>query len=173
MVEGTSFSLIGIERDGEATSLPIAVRPFDRLSLEHELTYRADLIDIHHDHRARARVPLLGRDELSVLLRSKLINGSWKTVSGTCALVCGAVTFPEEPYNSWGPVECVEHDGDPAVLTYMRDGLDSWDYVVSSQSGGMWIEWIHVPLPVRSSYHTLRSFMTWNDPATPFGDTLM
>lgn len=48
---------------------------------------------------------------------------------GTLFLV--VVTFPEEPYYPWSTFECGEHDSDPAVLTYVRDCLDSWDCSVS------------------------------------------
>jgi hypothetical protein len=87
-----------------------------------------------------------------------------------CASILSCSTFPEESYYLWSAVECGKHDGDPTILTYVRDCLDSCGRTVSFWVGS---RRIYVPLPVRSSYHTLRSFMTWNVPATPFGDTLI
>ena len=119
------FSLIGIERYGESTSLKIHFRSFRRTLPEEKLTHRTDLVDIHYDHRTRTRVPFLWRDELSVFLRSKLVNGSWRTGSTYCALAWMTVTFPEEAYYPWGTVECAKHDSDSTILAYMRDCLDS------------------------------------------------
>ena len=92
-------------------------------------------------------------------------------MSHTHALIWIAFTFPKEPHYLWSAFKRMKHDSNPTILAYMRDCLDSCDHAVSSGGGG--IGRIYVPLPVRSSYHTLRSFTTWNDPATPFGDRFM
>ena len=81
-----------------------------------------------------------------------------------------ADTFAEETYYLRSAVEGGKHESNPTVLAYVRDCLDSCSRAVSL---GVGAKGLCAPLPVRSSYHTLRSFVIWNVPATPFGDTLM
>lgn len=141
--------------------------------------YRADFVDVNHDDSPGARLAYGRRQELFVLWCTIFIDGSFVNISALHS------KYPPCDWHSPFPNNLAIR-GRPSnalnkivILPFSRRwAIVSFPIEIQAQPVHIsYHEQVparepHSPLPVKSSYHTLRESTTWKEPSSPLGETL-
>ena len=135
-------------------------------------THRTNFVNVNHYNRTRSNFPLLDGNKSIIFWSTEFMDSScdcncvqW-TVSNA---EVKSQTCPEKSHNSWWAFEGTKENSDSAIFSHVSDRFTPFGYFSGCRR-------CHsrtcLPLPVRSSYHTLFLCTKLNVPSTPFGDTL-